>query len=424
MEAWITKVESAQAINKWKYGRDYERYIGYLFERDGYHVVYNGALEGKADGGIDVFAFKDGFIHLIQCKRWRSRIGAEEIEKFADAVDRFENHRHRYERIIPTGYSKCKVFPMFYATNGYTDEAFNEAYWSDIKLKTQPFKSIREYPPVKCTILNKQKVYYLPFDRDFDKVHIGVYRGGCYKFTVFEAERAGYRYVNNPERPVLVSSKPEKPKPKENYTGLKVLAGVIIVAFVFEFFANDNPKSKSSSPPPTRTYSHETFRPSTQSRSEPSYRPIELPKPSVLTSLPETQSPILNVSEQPELVEEKIDDIPDKPSLDLPKSLDELDSESQRKNFEVEMEAARQRYEAYVEANHERWEAEMEAARQRYEAYAEANRERWDAEMQAAQRRLEESRRQASSLSSMPATFNETNPFRFSNKSSALLGLP
>ena len=34
----------------------------------------------------------------------------------------------------------------------------------------------------------------MPFDRDFDSVHIGVYKGGCYKFSVLEAEQAGFHY--------------------------------------------------------------------------------------------------------------------------------------------------------------------------------------------------------------------------------------
>lgn len=58
----------------------------------------------------------------------------------------------------------------------------------------QKFNSIREYPAVKCTALNGRKVYYLPFDGDFDSIHVGVYRGGCYKFSVLEAEQAGFHY--------------------------------------------------------------------------------------------------------------------------------------------------------------------------------------------------------------------------------------
>lgn len=353
LDAWLNKVEASRASDKWKYGRDYERFIGYLFERKGYYVVYNGALEGKADGGIDLIACKDGFIHLIQCKRWRNLIGVEEIEKFANAVDRFERRRSMYESKLPHGYSKCKVMPIFYATNGYAKDAFNEAYWLDISLKTQPFSSIREYPPVKCVLQNGEKVYYLPFDRDFDRVHVGVYRGGCYKFTVFDAQRAGYRYVNNPNIiPVQFPSSKKNQPASEGTSKLKFVAtSFAAVAFLFAVIP-DSSTSKTSSPP-ARSYTHEDFRPTTRSYSapQPDYRPIELPKAEplpVTDLLPKTQVPILNASEPiaPPLVEENLAD--DKPSLDVPKI------ENPRKDFELDAELARKRADAYIEANRDR----------------------------------------------------------------------
>ena len=84
--------------------------------------------------------------------------------------------------------------PLFYTTNGYTAEAERTASLKNITCQVQKFNSIREYPAVKCTSLNGRKVYYLPFDRDFDSIHVGVYRGGCYKFSVLEAEHAGFHY--------------------------------------------------------------------------------------------------------------------------------------------------------------------------------------------------------------------------------------
>ena len=388
LDAWLTKVEAARASDKWKYGRDYERFIGYLFERKGYYVVYNGALEGKADGGIDLIACKDGLIHLIQCKRWRNLIGAEEIEKFANAVDRFERRRSMYESKLPNGYSKCKVMPMFYATNGYAEEAFDVAEWSGICLKMQPFSSIREYPSVKCVLQNGEKVYYLPFDRDFDKGHVGVYRGGCYKFTVFDAQRAGYRYVNNPNIiPVQFPSSQKNRPASEGNAKLKFVAmSFAVVVFLFAVIP-DSSTSKTSSPPPTRTYTHETFRPTPQSYStpKPEYRPIELPKAEplpVTDLLPKTQVPILSKPEPiaPSLVEENLAD--DEPSLDLPETFDSLESDATRKDFEREAELARQRADAYIEANRDRWERETELARQRADAYIEANRDRWEREIQ------------------------------------------
>lgn len=189
-EKWLTTVENARAENKWKYGRDYERYIGYLFEREGFQVIYNGATLGSSDGGIDLFCFKDGIVYTIQCKRWKNKVDENEIDKFVRDVKYFKRNRSFYD--IPLCYSK--VVPIFYTTNGYTDYARWKARDVDVICRVQKFNSIREYPAVKCTLLNRRKVYYLPFDRDFDSVHVGVYRGGCYKFSVLEAEQAVFHY--------------------------------------------------------------------------------------------------------------------------------------------------------------------------------------------------------------------------------------
>lgn len=189
-EKWLTTVENAGAVNKWKYGRDYERYIGYLFEREGFSVVYNGAINGSSDGGIDLFCFKSGIVYPIQCKRWKNQVGDEEIYKFAEAVERFKRNRSSYP--IPLIYSK--VMPLFYSTNGYTVDAERTASSKNITCQVQKFNSIREYPAVKCTFREGKKVYYLPFDNDFDSIRVGVYRGGCYKFSVLEAEKEGFHY--------------------------------------------------------------------------------------------------------------------------------------------------------------------------------------------------------------------------------------
>ncbi|MBE8949552.1 MAG: restriction endonuclease [Quinella sp. 3Q1] len=97
LEKWLITVENARAENKWKYGRDYERYVGYLFEREEVSVIYNGATKGSSDGGIDLFCFKDGIVYPIQCKRWKKKVDEEEIDKFVRAVAIFKRNRSFYD---------------------------------------------------------------------------------------------------------------------------------------------------------------------------------------------------------------------------------------------------------------------------------------------------------------------------------------
>ncbi len=58
----------------WHVGRDFERFVGFQLERQGYNVVYHGAIQGFDDFGRDLIATDwTGKILLIQCKRWSTR---------------------------------------------------------------------------------------------------------------------------------------------------------------------------------------------------------------------------------------------------------------------------------------------------------------------------------------------------------------
>jgi restriction system protein len=51
--------------------REFEQLVAEAYRRQGYHVEEN-AYAG-ADGGIDIRLVKDGQLHLVQCKQWRSQ---------------------------------------------------------------------------------------------------------------------------------------------------------------------------------------------------------------------------------------------------------------------------------------------------------------------------------------------------------------
>ena len=56
--------------SNWAIGRDYEMYVGYLYEQDGYSIEYKGIIDGFDDLGRDIIAKKDGSVCIIQCKYW------------------------------------------------------------------------------------------------------------------------------------------------------------------------------------------------------------------------------------------------------------------------------------------------------------------------------------------------------------------
>ena len=55
-----------------------------------------------------------------------------------------------------------------------------------------------EYPVIKCNLGhdefgNKEKIYHLPFDQQYDRIKIEPEKGEFYAMTVEEAENNGFR---------------------------------------------------------------------------------------------------------------------------------------------------------------------------------------------------------------------------------------
>lgn len=56
------------ALSSFEIGLKYERYIGYLFETNGYEVEFNGAKRKYSDMGRDLIVSKDGTVFIVQTK--------------------------------------------------------------------------------------------------------------------------------------------------------------------------------------------------------------------------------------------------------------------------------------------------------------------------------------------------------------------
>ena len=200
--------------DNWKFGRDYERYIGYLFEKKGYLVHYNGAVMGTSDSGVDLVCIKDNEVLAVQCKRWKNNVSITDIIKFSKSMENFKDMFHTVRKYIRRDNTIMDLLssdfdefiPVFYCTSGYTKDAINFANRNGIICYIENFQSVTEYPPVKCFVQNEDKVYCLPFDYPFDKTTIDFFNGGCYKFTVQEAENDGYRYFKNPNQERVIEN--------------------------------------------------------------------------------------------------------------------------------------------------------------------------------------------------------------------------
>lgn len=173
---------SSRNKTNWQAGIDYERYIGYLFETDGYVVEYPGATKGLEDMGRDLIAHKEDTVAIIQCKRWAQEKTIHEkhiFQLYGSAVEYKLSHSY-----LPTA---C----VFATTTELSDVAQKCADFLKMTIIKIP---LEKYPVIKCHVTKDyDKIYHLPFDQQYDRIknkQDGTLR---YVYTVKEAESLGYR---------------------------------------------------------------------------------------------------------------------------------------------------------------------------------------------------------------------------------------
>lgn len=169
----------------WQIGIEYERYVGYCYERKGYKVRYFGATEGLEDMGRDLIVTQGKKLFVIQCKRWSTEKTIHEKHIFqlygTTILQKLENPDKR-------------VSGLFITTTTLSELAKSCADYLHITVvENYP---LREYPLIKCNVSkNGEKIYHLPFDQQYDRVMVEPDDGDCYASTVQEAESKGFRHA-------------------------------------------------------------------------------------------------------------------------------------------------------------------------------------------------------------------------------------
>lgn len=180
-------------------GRDYERYIGYLYEKDGYKVEYMGIEKGLEDLGRDLVCIKDNEIEIVQCKCWASHktIHEKHINQlYGTVVKYFIDHNQISNRkktltLFPELISTGQIKAAFVTSTKLSETAMKFATALGVKIIEE--KPLDKYPLIKCNIgANGDKIYHLPFDQQYDKTLIKN-KGEFYASTVKEAEDKGFR---------------------------------------------------------------------------------------------------------------------------------------------------------------------------------------------------------------------------------------
>lgn len=213
VRAWLSKNEYSSLAENDKYqlaldrylnrnkskseiGKSFERYVGYLYEIDGYTVDYYGIKNKLSDFGIDLICCKNGITKIIQCKYWSSSklIRENVVNQLYGTTLKFaiENFKLKESLSRQLNCFDYQVYPIIYTSTQLSEDA---KYFCKI-LNVDYFENIRitDYPVIKCHLNeNGDKIYHLPFDLQYDRIKNDQDGRLIYVGTIIEAENLGYR---------------------------------------------------------------------------------------------------------------------------------------------------------------------------------------------------------------------------------------
>ena len=185
----LDRYVESNSKTKWQIGRDYEMYIGYTYEQDGWSVQYTGVELGYEDLGRDLVAVRGDDTHIVQCKYWGESkvIHEKHIMQLYGTMVAY--------RIQNPSKDPRNIKGIFVTNITLSDTASKFAQLLDIVVRENIPKG--EFPRIKCNIGKDEYgantyIYHLPMDLNYDSVKLDK-PGECLVFTVREAEEKGFR---------------------------------------------------------------------------------------------------------------------------------------------------------------------------------------------------------------------------------------
>ena len=174
----------ASRKTNWQIGRDYEQYVGFLFEADGYEVQYTGMELKYEDLGRDLIVKRAGETSIIQCKYWSKDKTIHEkhfFQLYGTLI--LYRLRQRQERATAQFFTSTTLSEMARQVASHLGIRFYEGF------------AIRDFPRIKCNINHTtgEKIFHLPFDQQYDRTRVSKATGECYVSTVREAFEKGFR---------------------------------------------------------------------------------------------------------------------------------------------------------------------------------------------------------------------------------------
>lgn len=181
---------------KTRLGYDYESYVGYCMEQEGYKVEYYGQEQGLQDLGRDLICTKDKKMYIIQCKYWSKKklIHENVVNQLLGTTleicinklqTEYKNYNSAYDLI------KNKIIVPKIVTNITLSETAKK-FANALGVEYKENLALGMYPLIKCNINSGGKIYHLPFDQQYKRTDISK-KGEFMALTVEEAEKAGFR---------------------------------------------------------------------------------------------------------------------------------------------------------------------------------------------------------------------------------------
>ncbi len=171
-------------------GRLYERYLGHLYESDGWAVEYHGIIQGLEDLGRDLICRKGNEVHIVQAKCWSSAktIHEKHIFQLFGTTQLFLMAAERGDLYAP------KVTARFVTSTTLSEVARQAADWLKIEVEERKVLD-KTFPMIKCNVnrASKEKIYHLPFDQQYDRTKIDPALGEFYAKSAADAEKKGFR---------------------------------------------------------------------------------------------------------------------------------------------------------------------------------------------------------------------------------------
>lgn len=172
------------STNSWEAGLKYERYLGYLYEEEGWNVEYVGAIKGLDDYGRDLICSKSNVVRVIQAKRWSDRTVIHMkhvVQLFGTSL--LLKHERKYEET---------PISILVSTTAFADDAIFAAKALGVKLEVKPFDKI--YPAIKFhKSRTGEPLYHLPYDQQYDRIKMNISKGDKFLTSVEHAKKLGAR---------------------------------------------------------------------------------------------------------------------------------------------------------------------------------------------------------------------------------------